>query len=509
MFAIRNLIVLSFIVLSGCASVVISTKDPSVQYKSKLATEAFKYLDTSIGALYADTLENDENLSGAMLIANGSYALYHRIALTRMAQHTIELQTYIYDNDFTSRLLMHEMKLAADRGVHVRILVDDLGLDSDHSDIIHLNDHPNIEVKVFNIFRPRTRILRYPQLVGSLLRLSRLNNRMHNKVFCVDNSVAIIGGRNVADNYFDNKNINFSDTEVLFLGKLARDATFSFYRYWNYHRAIPVALFPQNKIDLDELDVQIKEEIKASGMDYDSIIAGFTESFTSKSFSVYWGRGELIADSPYKVDGMEPESPILNKLLSLIAESDESLYITSAYLIPGKEGAKLLIDTFERGVDVRVLTNSLASTDVVITYIGWIPYRDQLLDKGIKVFEFRATNVDTRERGNSGASLHSKVMVFDNETTWVGSYNMDPRSNYYNTEIVALFYSPEFAELVSGHIKGNMSIHRSWELTRSGGATWWHTIREGEPHSFGYIPDVDFHVQFLSLFLLVVPEHYL
>lgn len=230
-------------IFAGCSSIVASTKD--IKEPSALQSNPppiFDPVKTAIGAPFAQKIKSNPKLTGGMLVSDGVDAFLHRAYLARMAEKSIILQTYIYKNDLASRILMHEIWLAAQRGVIVKMLIDDNGLDSDFSDIIALDTHPNIEVKIFNPYKNRSRILRYPEMVFDF---NRINHRMHNKLFIVDDIALIIGGRNIADNYFDqHMNVNFVDTDVLFIGKASMDAKENFYEYWNFHRSIPVSLLP-------------------------------------------------------------------------------------------------------------------------------------------------------------------------------------------------------------------------------------------------------------------------
>ena len=243
-FSSTNIALLCLICLfifAGCSSIVASTKD----IKDPLAlqsnpTPVFDPVLTAIGMPYQNKLKQNPTITGGMLVSDGLDAFLHRAYLARMAEKSIVLQTYIYKNDLASRILMHEIWLAAQRGVIVKMLIDDNGLDSDFSDIIALNSHPNIEVKIFNPYKNRSKILRYPEMVFDF---NRINHRMHNKLFIVDDIALIIGGRNIADNYFDqNHHINFVDTDVLFIGNVAMEGKKNFYEYWNFHRSIPVSL---------------------------------------------------------------------------------------------------------------------------------------------------------------------------------------------------------------------------------------------------------------------------
>lgn len=493
----------------GCSTVVYTTNDLPFS-EPKFTIEPFDHFETSIGKVYADHIALAPDESGAILISSGVYALFHRIAFARMAEHTIEMQTYIYENDITSKLLIHEMLMAADRGVKVRILVDDFGLNTDHSYIMHLDYHPNIEVRVFNPIKYRNRLLRYPQIVTDL---ARLNYRMHNKLFIVDNSVVIIGGRNVASNYFDNNvKVNFSDTDVLFLGRLAIDCVESFNDYWDYHMSIPAKHFPkQNKPEkLEELKLSVEkqtEESPVAAKQYHSAIETFISMYENRQYPVYWGKGVLIGDKPEKAEGKIKVSPIIDELERLWDESEKSIYISAAYFVPGVEGNKQIIKAVEHGVDVHILTNSLSSTDAKVVYAGWMRYRDELLKNGVNIYEFRNEGYKVSNRVSSGASLHSKVIVFDDEITWVGSFNLDGRSAALNTEVIAAFYSEEFAEITREAIKMDMSDNSAWKLSVKDGKTVWTTIRDGKEITLTHSPDSALGMRILMHILaFIVPE---
>jgi len=234
--------------LMGCTTVPTTMNDARLDaYSPKVTSADFNYnpYKTPIAQRYESELAAGDDVSGATLIEDGLSAFVIRSAFARMATKTIDLQTYIYSNDFTSKVLIGELKNAADRGVKVRILLDDYGTNSDIVDVMLLNQHPNIEVKVFNTVSNRSKLLYYPQFLTDF---SRLNSRMHNKLFIVDNIAYITGGRNVGSNYFYPETAsNFSDTDVLFIGDMTHYATDSFNEYWNHHLSIPASVFPKAK----------------------------------------------------------------------------------------------------------------------------------------------------------------------------------------------------------------------------------------------------------------------
>ncbi len=506
-------IILGILLIASSATVIYSTKNLPRDYKNKISSKVivppFDVLNTPISSVYKDELINHPLKSGAMLIKSGKVAFLHRIALVRMARHSIELQTYIYENDVTSRILMHELKLAADRGVKVRIIVDDNGLSSDSSDIMILNYHPNIQVKVFNPYEYRSKVLKYPQF---LFNISRLNYRMHNKLFIVDGSAVIIGGRNVASNYFDdNADMNFSDTDVLFIGKLAQDALGSFDEYFSYHKSIPVDVFP-NHNNPNELEKLVNNIVSKSiyyqqeKEIFNEAVNLFIESFNAKKFPIYWGNARLIADSPLKAEGGEYVSPIIDALDGLWKETKQSIYISAAYFVPGKNGTADLINGAKNGIDINILTNSLSSTDAAVVYAGWDRYRDNLIKNGINIYEFRNEGYKVYNRHNSGASLHSKTIVVDDKISWIGSFNLDGRSALYNTEVIAAFFNEDFAKLLRQAMEKDMSEYISWHLYNDNGKIKWKTNKDGKEIIKTYNPDTTLFKRFTIFFLKLVPE---
>lgn len=507
------MIFIFFFVLAGCASVV-----PSTHYLKKPIKSTwidYNYLDSPFALPYLDKLQTKDQ-SGAMLISDGSYALLHRASLTRMAKFSLEIQTYIYKNDITSRVLMHEIWLAANRGVKVKMIIDDNGLDSDYSDIIMLNGHPNIEVKVFNPYRNRIKAFRLPEMV---FHFNRINRRMHNKLFIADGVALIIGGRNIADTYFNNKtDINFSDTDALFLGKIAAQARESFKQYWEYHRAIPVEFLPSKhkmKKFIKHYNATIADlEADSAEWDkYEHAITEFIQRYENKINTMHWGNGYLIADDPEKIDAKIPTSKIYKELGNVLASATDSIYVSSAYFVPGKNGLATMKDFVQRGGNLFVLTNSLSSTDSLPVYAGWERYRDKLVKAGVYVYEYRksAGKIKVRGRMTSGASLHSKTFVIDNKITWIGSFNLDPRSSIINTEVVAVFDNEDFAKETTNLI--HIDMQGAWRLELEKGKTKW--CAQNDPNGEDGIicvtklPDTSLWLRFLNLLMKIFPENQL
>ena len=513
--------------LIGCTTVPTTMHDKRLEgYTAKVTNDDFDYdpMQTPIAKCYAKELRRDDDISGATLIEDGLSAFVIRGAFARMATKTIDLQTYIYSNDFSSKVLVGELKNAADRGVKVRILVDDYGTHSDIADFMLLNQHPNIEVKVFNTVSNRTKILYYPQF---LMDFSRLNSRMHNKLFIVDNIAYITGGRNVGSNYFYPETAsNFSDTDVLFLGDMTRYATASFNEYWNHHLSIPADVFPKAKSKkalkkLERTFAEIQRKSAADVARYNKIISLAQHEFKYKHFDFSWGHGKFLADPPSKVEMTMAEKEqyrgtIIQALQKLWDETNKSVYMSAAYFVPGQGGLEHMLHEENSGVHITVVTNSLASTNAPTVYSKWEKYRPQLIESGADVYEFmlsaenlRGKQHDRERKQSSFSVLHSKTIVFDDNISWIGSFNLDPRSAYYNTENVAIFESREFADKLRQMII--QDTQTSWHVThdKNGNPTWTGSRPcDTTPRTYKRSPDTTVFRRMWKSICSLVPEKF-
>ncbi|MBO4480569.1 MAG: phospholipase D family protein [Alphaproteobacteria bacterium] len=510
----------------GCPTIPTSMHDKRMSgYKPKITNKDFDYnpLETPVASEYIQELTRGKDPSGATLIDDGLSAFVVRAAFARMATKTIDLQTYIYSNDFSSHVLIGELKNAADRGVKVRILIDDYGTNSDIADIILLNQHPNVEVKIFNAVKRRSRFFYYPQM---LMDFNRLNSRMHNKLFIVDNVALITGGRNVGSNYFMPETAsNFSDTDILCMGAIARDATKSFNAYWNHHLAVPASVIPKacSKHALKKLDRQFQKLAQASAINtrkFNTIISLAIREYRRKNFGFSWGHGRFIADPPEKVDMPRQRKEkyrgeIIITLNRLWQETKKTAYVSAAYFVPGTGGMKMVCNEEKSGVHVTIVTNSLASTNAPTVYGKWEKYRTKLIKSGVDVYEFmlaaenRRGKIRNRERKQAHFSvMHSKTIVFDNKISWIGSFNLDPRSTYYNTENVVVFESAEFARKLRNMIIDDTRI--SWHVTNKNNTTMWTGFRPGDtkPRVYYHNPDTTIFRRIFKILTKIIPEKF-
>jgi putative cardiolipin synthase len=415
--------------------------------------------DTASARYIQSELNLHPGQSGFRLLANGTNALMSRVALADHAERSIDLQYFIFDDDATGRLVAQRLMAAADRGVRVRLLLDDFELSGNYALLDALNVHPNISVRVFNPFRARA--AEPIKAIELLLEFRRLNRRMHNKSFIVDNNVAVIGGRNIGDAYFDaDGTSNFRDLDVIAIGPVVAAASRTFDTYWNSDAAYPVAAFglPRHpERDLARARAALAHHARQFAQsDYaqaslDELPGGAT---ADRNGSWFWGSASLIADEPDKVQARDdPQLRIVPRVRSLIADAHREVLLISPYFVPGDSGTSLLCGAVKRGTTVKVLTNSLASTDSTAAQAGYAHYRRALLECGVELYELRPARRRTRstESGEtwSATSLHAKAVVIDRTLVFIGSMNMDQRSRLLNTEMGAIVDSDGLARAVA------------------------------------------------------------
>jgi cardiolipin synthase C len=425
--------------------------------------------------------------SAFRLLPNGIDAFVARAVLIELAERTLDLQYYIFHPDQTGSLIVERLIAAADRGVKVRVLLDDWGtLDKKDESVAGLDAHPNIDVRLFNPYTHRSGLYRLGEL---LIDFNRMNRRMHNKLFVADGIAAILGGRNIGDEYFGVAELDFQDVDVLGAGPVAREASASFETYWNSAEAVPIQqlgkfapdpdFFPTARARLHERCDGLRQTIHSRALAESHLAA----ELRADDLHVHWAAGRVIADPPEKItQPAGPSDAYLSGQISPYARGTQSsLLVVSPYFVPGRAGVDFFADRSEAGVDVRVLTNSLAATDVWLVHAGYMKYRLPLLERGVRLYELRPEAAGaTRPRaskatiGSSRASLHGKSFVFDRTCAFVGSVNLDPRSLQQNTEVGVLINSPELAGEVAALFERWSSPDMAYEVTArpNGGLQW-------------------------------------
>ena len=419
-------------------------------------------LDRELGPLLA----RNPGMTGAITLVDGIDAFAARAMSARQAGRSLDLQYYIWHDDLTGRLLAREAWLAAERGVRVRLLLDDINAGGKDTPLLVLDGHPNIEVRLYNPFRNRSGIAR---LLEMLQRGFSLNHRMHNKAWIADGRVAIVGGRNVGLEYFSaSEESNFHDLDLLLFGPEVAQASRIFDDFWNSAAVVPLAdLGELSMADIRAIVERIGGEARtATARRYLERVEGSpsVQAYLEQSLSPHWSdRIRVVSDPPVKRRGDDTSGWLVDRIDRSLREAREAVLLVSPYFVPGEDTTALLVDLAGRGRHVGVVTNSLAANDVVAVHGGYAKYRRPLLAGGVHLYELRpeaavgeadaaldgeaAANVRPRPgpAGSSGASLHTKAFLVDGRRGFIGSYNLDPRSAYLNTEMGVFFDDPGLA----------------------------------------------------------------
>ncbi len=437
---LRNALAAVFLVLAaGCASLPKSfDKHPSAAVPSSAST--------ALGQLAGHSVSN--NFSGVRLIASGQEAYASLISLADHAQRSIDVQQYIIARDDSARTILRHLYDAADRGVRVRLLVDDMNTVGQDRRMLRVAEHRNMEIRVFNPF-PAGRVSLMFRFVFSAMQIPRINHRMHNKLFVADNAVAITGGRNIGDEYFVRSKVsNFLDLDLLVAGPVVSQLSDSFDAFWNSDYSYPISALANRGKAFAPLKPFVEPEIEPEAKTLEqNIVAG--------RLDLLWVPAAVLADQPTKIAGdssIDAEDTVSDSVLALMQTATQEVTIISPYFVPGEKGVAVMSDLVKHGVRVRVLTNSLATTDSPVVHIGYSRYRKPLLRAGVELNEMRAQLGQKRVRfhpfRSSHASLHAKSLVIDHKTVFIGSMNMDARSARTNSELGIVVRSPIVARQV-------------------------------------------------------------
>jgi len=428
---------------------------------------------TSMGRMVARE-EPARNLSGIRLLTSGDEALASLIALADHAERTLDIQYYIIHQDESARTLLRHVRLAADRGVRVRVLVDDLNTAGEDRRFMHLSAHPNVEVRVFNPF-PGGRFWTWTRFVASASDIPRINHRMHNKLFVADNAIAITGGRNIGDQYFTlDQHSNFIDLDVVAAGAIVPQLSASFDAFWNSKYAYPIASLasPMGGDPPTEAaapspgpDSPSEDNQAATGSNW------LAHDLAAGNVQMNWVPATVLADRPAKIasdTSPDVEVTMANDIATLMRSAKQELIVISPYFVPGNDGVALMRELVDRGVHIRILTNSLASTDSPLVHTGYSRYRVPLLKLGVELSEVRPKLGQKRARfhpfRSSNASLHAKAVVIDQKTVFIGSLNMDARSARFNSELGIVIRSADIARQVT-NLLDDISTDGSYRLS--------------------------------------------
>ncbi len=452
----------------------------------KSESRAFEPSDTTrLGRSIAGWSERHPGESGFFPLVEGLAALGARLRLIERADQGIDAQYFLIKGDLAGSLFTGKLLRAADRGVRVRFLVDDIfttGLDPELS---LLNSHPNIEVRLFNPLSRRFRLFSF------LKDFRRANRRMHNKSFTVDNVFTIVGGRNIADEYFQIRpDVEFADFDLLGFGPVAAMVSETFDLFWNSKRAVPMEAFGRkvNEKDLDEIRRYMTEKVEQAedGVYVRAVNSRFIDDLVRNRIAPYASSVTVVTDHPEKLENPvgDEYKTLVSELRQIVQEAKKEVLLLTPYFVPRKSGVAFLREIRSRGVRVVVVTNSLASTNHVAVHSGYARYRKELLEAGIELYELKVDSVrsegDVESDGADRLILHAKAAIVDRKVLFVGSLNLDPRSIDINTEMGLFLDSPEIATRFAEDVDSDLPQFTYRVVLDEDGRIKWRYERENE-----------------------------
>jgi len=506
-------LVLAALLFGGCASLPADT--------GKVSTFAVENTaDARLGREIAPLVATHPGESGFYVLDDGLSAFAARFELISEAQITLDLQYYIWHDDLTGKALHNRLLAAADRGVRVRLLLDDLDTAGKDEMLRVIDAHPNIEVRLFNPFANRSN-----RFVDFVTDMQRINHRMHNKALIADNQATIFGGRNIGDEYFDAaEEVGFSDLDVLAVGPVVREVSQEFDLYWNSQWTYPLSAFAAEKsVDAEQIKSfrqQSDQFIQnAASSEYADALRGLdvAELQGIGDLDYSWGKWILVFDQPSKVasKAVRSETHLAPRLKRALDRTTSDLIIVSPYFVPGPDFTAYLTRRVSEGVRVRIMTNSLAANDVPLVHSGYMRYRKDLIQGGVELYEFKPVKGVSKEArktkakwsGSSRASLHGKFLGFDRRYVFVGSFNLDARSVALNTELGVYFESPRYAGQLFDEFD-EIAAQKGYHVTLDErGNLQWTTVENGQEVTFHSEPEAGFWKRFGTGFMSIfVPE---
>lgn len=472
-------------ILTGCSSLPDDIKHPIEPLAAQSTTTLLALTD-------AYRLKQPEQGTSAVLLQDTGWdALSQRLALIETAERTIDIQYYIWNSDASGRYLASRLIAAADRGVNVRVMLDDININEREDLLTTINAHPNIEIRIFNPIPSRRGVVKWLNILGDF---SRLNRRMHNKSFTVDGVLSIVGGRNIGDEYFDlSDEINFRDRDALVMGSVLIDIQTSFTKYWNSRWSYPVDLLggeTSSELLLEEVLAPRYKHYPALPEE-NKVAYHFIKNLMGR---MSWVNARYISDYPVPSDESDTDKPKATArfLWELAQQSEQEIVLESAYLIFDDRQLKELQKLTSNGVQLKALTNSMASNDLITNHSGYAGRRKDMLDHGIELFEMNSDpalcELSTKDIGKCAPTtaygLHAKSIVFDRKIAVVGSFNFNLRSIYLNTESILVIDSNTVAEKIADDITQAMSEDNSWRLKVTDDKVRWYSgtdVWENEP----------------------------
>lgn len=438
-------------------------------------------------------LNIENGLTAFLALDDAFLSMASRMHLIRNAQHQLDLQYYIWNDDVIGNMMLHELLKAADRGVKVRLLIDDQnGIKLDKT-LKALARHPNFEIRIFNPYK-----FRHLRFIDYVFRLKQINHRMHNKLTIADHSIAVTGGRNISSEYFDaGEQFQFSDMDILFYGKAVDHAEQVFEEFWSDQLSYSTeqlmgAASPQQLEDLrnsykalDQVDTPTEDKLEAA-QDYLKL--------RLQNYPVQWAKAHFVADHPSKALGKAKDQQLLYaQVLKIMGKPEQHMELVSAYFVPTQQGTAYLNQLSKDGIKVRVLTNSLVANDVAVVHSFYSQYRKPLLQSGVQLYEFKP-NIERKKRtwyeiatgsvipvkGKNRSSLHAKFFDVDGKV-FIGSFNFDPRSAHLNTEVGLVVESDHLQDQITAMLDQHLlQVAYQLKLDQNGNIVWYEHKPNGE-----------------------------
>ena len=502
--------------LFGCA------RPPAVSPLPEMAFDRPE--ETEAGQRFAPRLAAHPGDSAIYSLSSGLDAFAARMLLAEEAERAIDVQYYIFHDDVTGKLLLSNLIAAADRGVRVRMLIDDLGSPGVDRLLSAADAHEHLEVRLFNALA-RGPSNGLAKVLDLLSRPRQLNHRMHNKMFTADGLMAVVGGRNVGDEYFDAaESVNFADLDLLVGGPVLPELGECFDRYWNSPFVTPIGSWPRmrgNAELLGEVRAELAEhDFEQNTSRYAERVraANLVQDVQEGTLDPIWAPTHAYSDYPEKIrakgDAIE-ETLLTRQLGPFVSDAKSEFLVISPYFIPGDRGVEFFGNAVERGARVRILTNSLAATDVPAVHSGYSSYREDLARAGVELYELKPSSETLMAAqskgvfGSSSASLHAKSFVVDGEHVFVGSLNLDPRSVDLNTELGLVVDGPELAARQRQAFERIVSPAVSWRVRLEGEGRGEHLVWEGqeagEPERYDHDPQTSWWGRFKVKLFRILP----
>ena len=449
-----------------------------------VATAAFAFGNAAVADsrdLIDEAIRAHSGLTGSLVLERGDEALLARAWLVDHARSGIEVQYFIWSTDNIGILASEALLRAAQRGVAVRVIVDDLLIDAPDASLLALAAHPNIDVRIYNPVHS-VGVPWYRRVWSAVTDFRGSNQRMHDKVLIVDGEFAVTGGRNMADEYFDyNQAYNFRDRDTLVMGAVVPSMSESFERFWASDLAVPVErLLADAELESEAVEATYREltVYAADGANFEpevrAAIASVPDDFSRLAARLVWGEVDFVSDLPGKNSGtygLGGGGLSSSALAALVATAEDEVVIQSPYLVASEPAFELFDTLRARGVRIRISTNSLASTDNLKAFSGYLDQRRRLLDAGVEVFEYRPDPQVQHEIMSRYSELraeapvfavHAKTLVVDRRVAFVGTYNLDPRSENLNTEVGVVIHDAQQAAAVADAIATDTLPGNSW-----------------------------------------------